>query len=222
MARILKLHGSTNWLIPHQSINLNTGTMESMCSKLIGKLLVFHGATAPYKTYRDRYWGPYSPFSYCYYPPDLPSIRDDSASGSNSIRVLHAIDLPDHGLLEHNNTDVQSMPLIIPPELHKQYSLHGRIFDTLWTKALDAISRCSELLILGYSFPRTDTESRRLILRAISQNTNIRRITVLNPQPDPIVTFLKDDICVPDDLLRVLKIPFEPVDGSFDFLLRSD
>ena len=49
MARILKLHGSTNWLIPHQSINLNTGTMESMCSKLIGKLLVFHGATAPYK-----------------------------------------------------------------------------------------------------------------------------------------------------------------------------
>jgi hypothetical protein len=52
-----------------------------------------------------------------------------------------------------------SMPLIIPPVREKCYELFGSLFENLWQQAGEALQVCDEIVMIGYSFPRTDLRS---------------------------------------------------------------
>ena len=158
----LKVHGSTNWLAPYHSINLTTGEKHSMSNYAIDKLFLFFKATKPYVTYEDRYWGSYEPFSYCYYPPNLPIDRDNIENGHTAIRIVSACDLPEHGRTVVGGKEVYSIPMIVPPVRNKQYERYGIIFISLWEKSREVLSQCKQLFIIGYSFPKTDIETKKV------------------------------------------------------------
>jgi len=205
----IKLHGSTNWLSPYHSIDLSSGGKYTMSKYGISKLFVFVKATKPYETYEDRYWGSYEPYSYCYYPPNLPIIRDDIEEGRVGIRIVSAIDLPSHGKCVIGGKGVFSMPLIVPPVRNKQYTRYGKIFSTLWSLAKHSIGRCKHLFIIGYSFPRTDIAARQMFKEGLQNNTSLEKITIINPYPENIEEMFLNEFNIAPPKLEIRKEKFE-------------
>ncbi len=212
--RYIKLHGSTNWLTPYHGVNFTTGKECTLSGYGMDKLFVFVKATSPYNTYENRYWGPYEPFSYCYYPPNLP-LQDDTPKGRTSVRILSAIDLPEHGKVVVGDRAVFSMPLIVPPVRNKQYNRYGKIFSILWSRAEAEISRCKELYIIGYSFPDTDIVSRSLFDKALRANTVLQRVVIVNPYPKRVQALFLNEFKVPSSKIVVRAECFDvPITGS--------
>jgi hypothetical protein len=213
----LKLHGSTNWLCPHHGQNLRTGKPYTLSAHGMDKLFVYWKTTKPYKTYQDRYWGPYQPFSYCYYPPNLPIPRDIK-KGYTNVKLIIAPDLPEHGQVSIADSEVYAMPLIIPPLHDKQYNKFGSLFVSLWEKAEQNIVNCNEMFLIGYSFPDTDIMTRTMFRRALKNNHGLSRIIVLNPNPGRIVELLKNDFGVKNSIIEVRKEYFQIPKGSTKIL----
>ena len=73
--KLIKLHGSTNWLTTYpepdreQLLKLNQKIDNS-------SFYIYEHTHNPYHCYDGRFKGPYEPFSYFYYPPN---ILDDIA-----------------------------------------------------------------------------------------------------------------------------------------------
>lgn len=206
----LKLHGSTNWLTPYNYVNLSTGNKDTMSGYAADKLFVYVKATTPYKTYENRYWGLYEPYSYCYYPPDLPCERDNITPGFVSTRHIFAPDLPEHAKFFVNEKDVYSMPLIVPPVRNKKYFRYGKVFSELWGQASIALSECEELFVIGYSFPSTDSLAKELFRDALKVNKNLRRVVIWNPHPSAVEAVFLDDFGINKDKLHVKTERFNP------------
>ena len=197
----LKLHGSTNWLTPYQYVDLSTGEQGTLSGFAADKVFVFLKATKAYETYQNRYWGPYEPYSYGYYPPDLPCLADRIPPKTVRVRRVCAPDLRDHGEVIANDKSVFSMPLIVPPVRDKQYLRYGRVFSALWERAGVALSECEELYIIGYSFPSTDTVSRNLFSEALRVNTQIKKVVIWNPYPDSVTNLCVDVFGMKRDMI---------------------
>lgn len=69
--KLLKLHGSTNWLIPYTFVNLKTLDYESFVPES-KEIFLYWQSTLPYEIFKGRWRGGYTPTCYCYYPPNLP------------------------------------------------------------------------------------------------------------------------------------------------------
>jgi hypothetical protein len=76
-------------------------------------------------------------------------------------------------------------PALITPVLHKQYRQEP--FRLLWEKARNALRRCDELIVIGYSFPPTDFEVRRLLLEGFRDQAFLR-LVIINPNEEAINT----------------------------------
>ena len=206
----LKLHGSTNWLTPYSFSDLSTGKRRTISGYAIDELFVFHRASRPYQTYENRYWGPYEPYSYCYYPPNLPCHRDDTQPGYTSVTVIVAPDLNKDTKVVIGDEAVYSMPLIVPPVKNKQHLIYGTVFSSLWEKARIALSECEELIVIGYSFPATDVLSKRLFRKALKYNTGIKRVVIWNPNPDSIINIFINNFGIRRERLQIKSCKFEP------------
>lgn len=206
--KYLKLHGSTNWLVPYHGVDLSTGELRTFSKYYMDKLFIFLNGINNYETYEDRYWGPYSPFSYCYYPPNLPGKRDDIKTGRTSVRIVSAPDLPTHAKTAIGEDTIFSMPLIVPPVRDKQYMRYGRIFSELWEQAEEEIRECHELYIIGYSFPDTDFASKNLFNKALQYNNKLKMVTIINPFPERIREILINEIGVKSDKIRIQEESF--------------
>jgi hypothetical protein len=209
--KYLKLHGSTNWLAPYSFVDVSTGKSRTLSGYAIEILYIFLRATKPYKTYENRYWGQYVPYSYCYYPPNLPAQRDDVPTGYTGVRIVIAPDLGERVEPVIDDKNVYSMPLLIPPIRDKQYLSYGNIISSLWTKAKNALSECEELYIIGYSFPPTDQVSRILFESALKHNKSIKKIVIWNPKPDPIKELFIDIFGLDSRLIFVKREQFDPL-----------
>jgi len=215
----LKLHGSTNWLTPYHLIDLSTGENRTLSRYAVNKLFVYIKATAQYQTYENRYWGPYEPYSYCYYPPDLPCERDDTPSDYIGARILCAPDLPEHAKVTIDEKTVYSMPLIIPPIRDKQYFRYGKIFSDLWRKASEALLECEELYVIGYSFPPTDHVARDLFREALKKNSNLRKVVIWNPYPKDLEKLFTDDFGIDKQKIHIKTEIFDPLKESTSRIL---
>ena len=204
----VKLHGSTNWLAPFHGRNYATGQQHVMSRYGMDKLYVFLKASKAYDTYEGRYWGPYDPVSYCYYPPSLPLVRDDLDPGHVGIRLVVAPDLDVHGKVVTGEEGVFSMPLIVPPIRNKQYARYGRLFKTLWGLAGKCLAECSELYVVGYSFPRTDVATRKSFLDALSRNAGLERVVIIDPFPEGVAEVFLREFRVAGSLLEIRKEGF--------------
>lgn len=207
----LKLHGSTNWLTPYHFIDLSTGENRTLSGYATNKLFVYHKATTQYQTYENRYWGPYEPFSYCYYPPDLPCERDDTPKDYINARIVCAPDLPEHAKNTIGEKSVFSMPLIVPPVRDKQYLRYGKIFSDLWGKASDALWKCEELYIIGYSFPQTDYVAKNLFRESLKKNKKLRRVVIWNPYPQNLEQLFVEDFGIDKTKIKVKAEKFDPL-----------
>ena len=73
-------------------------------------------------------------------------------------------------------------PIIITPEIYKgaAYTKYAHIFDCLWELAEKTLSECKNLVLIGYSFPESDTRTEELFKRAFYRN-NLESLIIVNP-----------------------------------------
>jgi hypothetical protein len=136
--QVLKLHGSTNWLIPYVSFDLRNGIRQAMFQPGTQHVPVcYFRCTHDLPSYHDLYL-PGGPFCYDF-PPNHP-------------------ELPENGWL---------YPMIVPPSRVKYYEDLPDLLPLLWKTAADRMRQADEVIIIGYSFPATDEMSWELMEEAI-------------------------------------------------------
>ncbi len=205
--KLLKLHGSTNWLIPIFTYDLNTGERVFARQEITSHncpVFCYIDSTLPYKTYRNRARNGYGPFSYYYYPPNLP-LKPSNTSD----RKQYSADI--YGGIEESHD--YSMPLIIPPLKEKPYESFNTIFPKLWQRADEIALHVSEIILIGYSLPSTDTRPYELMSKALKKG-NLNKITVVNPYPEDIVARLKQHLST--------HIQVESITTTFDKYAASE
>jgi hypothetical protein len=62
---------------------------------------------------------------------------------------------------------------MILPGRSKSFEARPRFWDHLWTQALYALRKASEIVVIGYSLPFADKRARDLLLRAANKNASI-------------------------------------------------
>ncbi|HEM7578000.1 TPA: SIR2 family protein [Serratia marcescens] len=216
--RLIKLHGSVNWLSSHpispqKDVIL---TQESAPDTV----WVYEGTNEPYSCFAGRYTEGYEDFSYGYYPPN---ILDDRGLMVDDGYILISTRMKSHRMPEGNASDkgLVSIPLIIPPVKKKNYHGYGMLFDDLWENARVGIEKAEHIIIIGYSFPRTDLKSNKLFIDAFMNRKNIPYITILDPQPERVIHKFRFEFGIPDSHLRVLKDYFSEntdVDKLLNFI----
>jgi hypothetical protein len=171
--QLLKLHGSTNWIIP--AIVYRFDAIVHQNDRRIQwepiPVSCYVHSEDEYVTYQGRWLPGYEPFSYCYYPPNLP------------------MDIPNEGPIAVSPTAL-SIPLIVPPLRQKPYALFRGLIDHLWDRALQQISKVYELVLVGYSVPETDTRPLDLMKHAVERG-RLKRILIVNPSPQDAAARVK-------------------------------
>jgi len=202
---LLKLHGSTNWLTSHNQIE--GGKLTLIQSSDPSTFYVYESTEGPYATYAGRFMAGYEPFSYGYYPPNIPGDPGKSAKeGYVFVRARPKFPwmpegkAPDEGL--------PSMPLIIPLVKEKTYDLFGSLFRTIWSAAEGSLAEAEHIIFIGYSFPRTDHQSNVLFTRAFSQRNSMPRVSIVDPRPERAAEKFHFDFGITSDKLSVFSEPF--------------
>lgn len=193
---LLKLHGSTNWLTSHININKDDQVILTQSSSP-ETLHILECAQQPYETYEGRFMPGYQEFSYGYYPPNLPDLGRSVEEGH--VLVRYQIKNPFMPEGESGDSGLVSMPLIIPPVKEKQYDLFGDLFTKLWYEAETALTRADQIIIIGYSFPRTDHQSNNLFLKAFKNRTTIPQVSIVLPKPDSLASKFHLEFGIPED-----------------------
>jgi hypothetical protein len=210
---LLKLHGSTNWISSHNIIE--EGKISLIQSSDPSSFYIYESTDKPYATFAGRYMAGYAPFSYGYYPPNIPDDPGKSAKeGYVFVRARPKFPWMPEGVAEDKG--LVSMPLIIPPVKEKTYELFGNLFKTIWSAAEDGIAEADHIIIIGYSFPRTDHRSSTLFTRAFARRQSTPRVSIIDPSPDHASHKMQFDLGVSEDRLSVYSKPF-----SSDFDLSA-
>jgi hypothetical protein len=188
--KLLKLHGSTNWLMPYYCVDLERRVWKFNNESIRPEdrpVYCFFRATKPYDTYKGRYKGPYHPFAYYYYPPNVPIPPSQPPEGYSTI--MQTFEPAPSGVnvsTEINPPYTESMPMLIAPIKHKDYGLMNGLIESLWSQAQAAIEQATELVIIGYSFPPTDLKAIDLLSTAVANRSDKLPITIVNPYPADI------------------------------------
>src|SRR5712671_5741158 len=190
---LLKLHGSTNWLTSY--LTLDEGVLSHTQSSDPSTLYVFEAASKPYDTYQGRYMAGYEPYSYGYYPPNLPERGKAAPPGMSIVRMTPKY--PWIPPATSGDSSLVSIPLMIPPVKRKSYDMFGALFAKLWQDAHEALSQAEKVILVGYSFPRTDQESRNLFRKALLSHRASREIVLLNPDAERLAGVFERECDVP-------------------------
>lgn len=75
-------------------------------------------------------------------------------------------------------TMVVDDPLILPPVFNK---MNSSAINGVWSTALELIRKAKNIIIVGYSLPRTDIYMQYFLKAAIGPNSNLQRIIVFDP-----------------------------------------
>ncbi|MGH9603309.1 MAG: hypothetical protein ACRD24_13075, partial [Terriglobales bacterium] len=201
----LKLHGSTNWLTSYRMFE--KGKPRLIQTSEPSTLYTYEHTEGPYATYAGRYMEGYQPFSYGYYPPNLPDDPGRPAPNGHVYLQMRPKYpwvpegvAPDRGL--------PSMPLIIPPVRQKDYGFFGELFGRLWNSAEALLERAEDIVVIGYSFPQTDHQSNSTFSKALSSRTVAPQVTVIDPSPQRIHAKFRDEFHIPEANIRVIAASF--------------
>lgn len=202
---LLKLHGSTNWLTSYNT--MERGKPPLMQTSDPSTLYVYESTDEPYATYAGRFMGGYEPFSYGYYPPNLlddPGRR--APEGKKFVRARPKFPWMAEGSAPDNG--LPSMPLIIPPAKAKTYDLFGKLFKTLWSAAEDVLTKAEHIILIGYSFPRTDHQSNTLFKNAFSKRKSMPTVSIVDPYPTRVAEKFSREFGIAGNRLFVSTEPF--------------
>jgi hypothetical protein len=69
-------------------------------------------------------------------------------------------------------------PLILPPVFNK---MNSSAVNAVWTAALQVLRHAKNIIIVGYSLPKTDIYMQYFLKAAVGPNSNLQRIIVFDP-----------------------------------------
>lgn len=203
--KILKLHGSVNWLTAYTIYQKEKLVLSHALPP--ESLFVYEYATKPYETHQGRYTPGYEPFTYGYYPPNLLDVPGITA-GEDRVFVKITPEYPWMPKGEGGNQGLVSMPLIIPPVKEKTYDFFGTLFSDIWSQASTLLRDADEIILIGYSFPQTDLRSNRLFSEAFMRRKTLPKVSIIDPSPDKIAHKFRMEFGIPDTHLSILAEPF--------------
>jgi len=213
--KLLKLHGSTNWLVPYATWRLDTGercmifpadakspailTWDFSFEPVVtGVGIEIHVGSSPWISRPipqppERLAQPVciidsSVYYSCY--------KDRWRTGYGPFSYFFPPD--------HPETNVPLMPLIVAPVLFKMYDEFAYVLDPLWKEAERELQLADKVVIIGYSLPATDDRAADLLRTAVARQEQ-PIIEVVNPHPEHVVKRLISLIGV--DETKVKPIP---------------
>lgn len=216
---LLKLHGSTNWLVPYLTRSLENGKRAIMVPGKEGRInigaalaqerLPQEDGTVKIRLKPDLRLGP--PYTSAPVPrQDKPAIRPlcyvRDLGPFETYRNRYKPGYSEFSYYyppNHPITHAPTMPLLIPPTKRKLYEEFGFIFKRLWAQATTQIRNSSELILIGFSFPDTDTRARFLLADALKRRHKKLAITVVDPAAEQVIGKLRTFL--PLDKFRIKK-----------------
>lgn len=123
---------------------------------------------------------------YSLYPDKGANILGDVFNPKKRIYVSQEKDISSVQMRKYRNrrgTVVKTIPRIIPPVGDKSKIFHSQI-QNLWLYANAKLSNANELIIYGYSCPKTDLASKDLFKSALSRNNKINKIMIIDKNAD--------------------------------------
>jgi hypothetical protein len=176
--KLLKLHGSTNWLVPYMGVEFKDWEFRPFVAGTDEVFLYWH-SSLPYATHMNRWRGGYVPTTYCYYPPNLPAdfFSQEQLSAPPGKAFLKATQRFLSPFKEDDPTgSIPSSPILITPVRQKKYDIYKTSIESLWSQAAKGLEDANRVVIAGYSFPPTDTRALdlfRALLRARGKELSI-------------------------------------------------
>ncbi|MCJ7635526.1 SIR2 family protein [Candidatus Bathyarchaeota archaeon] len=82
------------------------------------------------------------------------------------------------------------IPVIVPPSFLKP-DLPKELKD-VWSGAAQVLSKANIVAFIGYSFPFSDTDMMFFLARALSENTGLRKVYLVDPRAETIAARLRD------------------------------
>lgn len=125
-----------------------------------------------------------------------------SAFSSNQIPIPRAC------LNDFNPGDY---PVIIPPSFLKPDLIDP--MKIIWKEAAKALSESHYIAFIGYSFPQSDKEMKYFLATALTFNSNLRKIFIVDPNSENIAKTLKMPDSRMGSIFRELLQPW-PADGG--------
>jgi hypothetical protein len=78
-------------------------------------------------------------------------------------------------------------PILVTPVLYKERylsePLYSRILQPLWHRARETLTNTTQLIVIGYSFPRTDFHVEKMFREAFADH-DLERVVIVNPDRD--------------------------------------
>ncbi len=201
--KLLKLHGSTNWISSYISYDFQEEKIAFQHAGSNELIYIYESTIKPYPCYDGRYMAGYEDFSMGYYPPNIPSIEDKRKVPDNHVVMQKIFRNGINPKGTSSSEGIVSLPIIIPPVKNKSYEFYGNLFPSIWKEAEDSLADADNIYVLGYSFPATDKPSTDLFKKAFSRRSSIPNVVIVNPNPDEIVHKFTFDFGIPKSNLRV-------------------
>src|SRR5712691_9138780 len=83
---------------------------------------------------------------------------------------------------------VPASPLLITPVRQKRYEDYETSIEKLWLQAEKLVQEVERIVIIGYSFPRTDRRAMNLLKRALSKGKGKIEIEIVAPDAEQIAS----------------------------------
>jgi hypothetical protein len=209
--KLLKLHGSTNWLVPYMGVDFRDWEFQTYVAKTDDVFLYWHSAL-PYATHKNRWRGGYVPTTYCYYPPNIPAKfftkeQLSAPSGKMFLKANFRFLAP----FEEGDPirSIPSSPILITPVRQKKYDIYRATIQSLWTQAVKGLEDAHRIVIVGYSFPATDTRALDLFRGLLTVRDKELSLEIVAPDVEDIAKRIGEEYlgCAKD--VKLHKMVFE-------------
>ncbi|HET9283014.1 MAG TPA: hypothetical protein VFR24_13730 [Candidatus Angelobacter sp.] len=192
--KLLKLHGSTNWLVPYMNVDFDSWEYKSLVPDADEVFLYWH-SSLPYATHKNRWTGGYVPTTYCYYPPNIPAHFFTEKQLSPKPGYVFVKSTPKFlaAFKEEDPEGIPSSPILITPVRQKKYDTYRLSIQSLWTQAVKGLEDCHRLVIVGYSFPPTDTRALDLFRAFLAAKGQEIDVEIVSPDVKEIAHRIGED-----------------------------
>jgi hypothetical protein len=140
--KLLKLHGSTNWLVPLTHVSFQTFEYVSSVSQS-DRIFLYWQSSLAYGTHQGRWRGGYVSTCYCYYPPNIPGSY--FPEGEISAKPGHAfLKITPKGIFapfdEPDSGGIPASAVLLTPVRQKKYDIYQTAISSIWTQAADSLA----------------------------------------------------------------------------------
>lgn len=209
--KLLKLHGSTNWLVPYMGVDFKEWQFQTAVAGTDDVFLYWY-SSLPYATHKNRWRGGYVPTTYCYYPPNLPAeffTKEQLSAPPGEVFVKANLRF----LVPFEEGDptgnIPSSPILITPVRQKKYDIYRTTIQNLWAQAVKGLEDASRIVIVGYSFPPTDTRALDLFRGLLATRGQELTLEIVAPDVQDIAKRIGEEYLGRAKELKLHKMIFE-------------